>query len=257
MVGLFVHWAGYDNAVVGFVLLSGIVKVCIYWLFYVNLVIKFTICMFSKKKQSHDSDSNDKENGGKEKMKLSLYDRHRLDSHNDTKTKSEKIGQFLEAYKNVLSSKVYVASVIGRVMDVLAFKGYLVFLPKFLEHHFGIAQWKVHTLMGRFSKLSNLYLRCLAAIGVFGFGCGAIMSGFLMRRFKLNGRQAALFLILVSAINISAFVAKSFLSCHSTVNSIGLAGVETNFNYTNSCNQECGCQNARLFPVCDKTGSFW
>jgi hypothetical protein len=112
-------------------------------------------------------------------------------------------------------------------------------------------------------KSSNFLFICfivirmrLAAFGVFGFACGAMSGGFIMRKLKLNGRQAALFLLFVSAINTGSFVAKSFFGCHSTVNSIGLAGVPTNFNYTNECNQECGCQNVRLFPVCDKTGKF-
>jgi hypothetical protein len=75
----------------------------------------------------------------KQKMKLTLYDKHAIDAHDNTKTHKEQFTQFFGAYKNVLSSKVYVASVVGRVMDVLAFKGYLVFLPKFLENHYGIS----------------------------------------------------------------------------------------------------------------------
>lgn len=29
---------------------------------------------------------------------------------------------------------------------------------------------------------------------------------------------------------------------------------ETNFNFTTSCNSECGCENVQIFPVCDITG---
>lgn len=28
----------------------------------------------------------------------------------------------------------------------------------------------------------------------------------------------------------------------------------TNFNYTRPCNSECGCEAAKLFPVCDLSG---
>ncbi|KAI6191368.1 hypothetical protein M3Y97_00220800 [Aphelenchoides bicaudatus] len=174
----------------------------------------------------------------KQKLKLTFYDKHKVDD--DHKSTKEKFMDFFGSYRNVLQSKVYVASVFGRVLDVLAFKGYLVFLPKFLENHYGIPQYRVHTLM--------------AAFGVFGFACGAMSGGFIMRRFKLTGRHAALFLLFVSAINTTTFVAKSFFGCHSTVNSVGLAGVATNFNYTNECNSECSCEHARLFPVCDKNG---
>jgi len=50
---------------------------------------------------------------------------------------------FLKSYQGVLNSKVYIGTVIGRILDVLAFKGYLVFLPKYLENHYGIPQYKV------------------------------------------------------------------------------------------------------------------
>lgn len=40
-------------------------------------------------------------------------------------------------------------SVIGRVTDVMAFKGYMVFLPKYLENHYGIPQYRVHLYMGK------------------------------------------------------------------------------------------------------------
>lgn len=50
-----------------------------------------------------------------------------------------------------MRSKIYTGSVIGRILDVLAFKGYMVFLPKFLENHFGIPQYLVHRYMGESS----------------------------------------------------------------------------------------------------------
>lgn len=52
------------------------------------------------------------------------------------------------SYHDVFKSKVYFGSVCGRVLDVLAIKGYMVFLPKYLENHFGIPQYQVHMYMG-------------------------------------------------------------------------------------------------------------
>ncbi|KAI6205710.1 hypothetical protein M3Y94_00823200 [Aphelenchoides besseyi] len=177
---------------------------------------------------------------GTEKMKLTLYDRHVKSKDDANKTKKERLREFAQSYKEVLQSRVYTSSVIGRVMDVLAFKGYLVFLPKYLENHFGIPQYRVHSLMAMF--------------GVFGFACGAMTGGFIMRRFKLNGRGATLFIFVVSLINTLLFFSKAFIGCHSVVNSIGLHGQPTNFNYSKTCNMECGCESARLFPVCDPSG---
>jgi hypothetical protein len=103
------------------------------------------------------ADQNGKLPEKKEKLKLTFYDRH-AKPHDDTKSKKDKLKDFVGSYKEVIKSKVYVSSVFGRVLDILAFKGYLVFLPKFLENHYGIPQYKVHSLMAMF--------------GVFGFACG-------------------------------------------------------------------------------------
>lgn len=57
--------------------------------------------------------------------------------------------EMFASYKRVVSSKVYSGSVFGRVCDILAIKGYMVFLPKYLENHFGIPQYEVHMYMGK------------------------------------------------------------------------------------------------------------
>uniref|UniRef100_A0A0N5BGB6 Solute carrier organic anion transporter family member n=1 Tax=Strongyloides papillosus TaxID=174720 RepID=A0A0N5BGB6_STREA len=187
----------------------------------------------------------DEEVDGKQKKtrELTLFDKHKVEktlSH-DEKTTTERIKHFLGSYKEVLDSKVYLGSVAGRVCDILAFKGYMVFLPKYLENHYGIPQYKVHQYM--------------AAFGVFGFALGTITGGFITRRFKLTGRQAAIMVFIISVINCSLFFGKAFLGCHSIVNSVGRNGIETNFNYTRNCNADCGCESATIFPVCDAHGN--
>uniref|UniRef100_A0A914S081 Kazal-like domain-containing protein n=1 Tax=Parascaris equorum TaxID=6256 RepID=A0A914S081_PAREQ len=74
------------------------------------------------------------------------------------------------------------------------------------------------------------------------------------RELSLNGRCAALFVFVVSTINLCLFAAKIFLGCQSVVNTIGLTGMATNFNYTVPCNADCGCESAPLFPVCNSKG---
>jgi hypothetical protein len=54
---------------------------------------------------------------------------------------------FKSSYKDVLSSKIYIGSVFGRIFDDFALKGYTVFLPKYLENHYGIPQYRVHLYM--------------------------------------------------------------------------------------------------------------
>lgn len=87
-----------------------------------------------------------------------------------------------------------------------------------------------------------------------GYACGTACGGFITRRFRMNGRTAAFFVFVISTLNTLIFFSKVFLGCHSIVNGIGRQGVETNFNYTFSCNGECGCDSAKLFPVCDLMG---
>ncbi|KAH7696397.1 Protein F47E1.2, partial [Aphelenchoides avenae] len=173
------------------------------------------------------------------KPKLALFDKH-VEKESSVQTDTKGFQAFLTSYREVLKSKVYSGAVVARVLDVLAYKGYMVFLPKYLENHYGIPQYKVHLYM--------------ALYGVLGFASGTVLGGVLTRWLRLNGRVAAFFVLFISIFNTSLFFGKSLLGCHSVVNSVGLAGQTTNFNYTKACNSECGCESAKLFPVCDAEG---
>ncbi|VDP08917.1 unnamed protein product, partial [Heligmosomoides polygyrus] len=147
---------------------------------------------------------------------------------------------FVRTYKGVLGTEIYVGSVLGRICDILAFKGYIVFLPKYLENHFGIPQFKVH--------------RYMAIFGVFGFALGTVIGGFATRRFRMSGRTAALFVLIVSTINMGLFFSKSFIACESVVNSVGFNEKHGGYNFSRECNADCSCEGAALYPVCDKSG---
>ncbi|VDM50633.1 unnamed protein product [Toxocara canis] len=174
----------------------------------------------------------------KPEKELSFFDKHNDEERN--LTAEEKFKAFRESYANVIKSKVYCGAAAGRVLDSLAFRGYMVFLPKYLENHYGIPQYKAHQFMAMF--------------GVFGFALGTASGGYITRRFKLNGRRAALFVFIVSTINLCLFAGKIFLGCRSVVNGVGLNGIATNFNYTTTCNADCECESAPLFPVCNSKG---
>uniref|UniRef100_A0A183CTU8 SO1C1 n=1 Tax=Globodera pallida TaxID=36090 RepID=A0A183CTU8_GLOPA len=105
----------------------------------------------------------------KERTKLTLYDRH---VRAESCTTEPGLFAFLRSYSAVLSSKVYVGASIARVLDIFAFKGYFVFLPKFLENHYGIPQYRVHLF--------------IAAFGVLGFALGTASGGLIMRWNNLN-----------------------------------------------------------------------
>lgn len=78
-----------------------------------------------------------------------------------------------------------------------------------------------------FFKVNTIHLTnpLTAMFGVFGFACGTATGGFVTRKFKLNGRRAALFVLVISILNVSVFFSKSFIGCHSIVNTIGKNGM--------------------------------
>lgn len=173
-----------------------------------------------------------------QKKKINLFDKY--NDSEDCRDMRTKMKDFVRTYKGVLGTEIYVGSVLGRICDILAFKGYIVFLPKYLENHFGIPQFKVH--------------RYMAIFGVFGFALGTVIGGFATRRFRMSGRTAALFVLIVSTINMGLFFSKSFIACESVVNSVGFNEKHGGYNFSRECNADCSCEGAALYPVCDKSG---
>uniref|UniRef100_A0A914XR68 Solute carrier organic anion transporter family member n=1 Tax=Plectus sambesii TaxID=2011161 RepID=A0A914XR68_9BILA len=181
----------------------------------------------------------------KKKMTLNLVDKHVRKGANGESLVPQgfqnKIADFQKAVVEIMKSPIYSGSLVGRILDVLAFKGFMVFLPKYLENHYGIPQYKV-----------QMYL---AMFGIIGFAVGMVSGSFVMRRFKLEGRRAASFVAICSFAAIIISCSKMFLGCHSVVNSVGLKGQELGFNYTSECNADCSCDSVDLFPVCDVAGT--
>ncbi|KAF8381937.1 hypothetical protein PRIPAC_71079 [Pristionchus pacificus] len=171
--------------------------------------------------------------------KINFNDKHR-DMENSEKGLSERIKDFGSTYRSVITSKIYVYSATGRILDIMAFKGYIVFLPKYLENHFGIARYLVH--------------RYMAIFGVFGFALGSGCGGLLTRKFKLNGKRVALYVFIVSSLNILMYFSKIFIACDSSLAEIGRQHEGATYNLTHSCNVDCGCEGAKLYPVCDRSG---
>lgn len=62
----------------------------------------------------------------------------------------DKIIDFFSTISTVIQQPIYMGSLIGRIIDVLAFKGFYIFLPKYLEIQFGIPQYKINMYMGIF-----------------------------------------------------------------------------------------------------------
>lgn len=83
---------------------------------------------------------------------LALVDRH-AERNSEGKTVvpgslREKFFDFFKTISNVVKQPIYAGTLAGRVIDVLAFKGFYIFLPKYLDIQFGIPQYKINMYMG-------------------------------------------------------------------------------------------------------------
>ncbi|VDP10280.1 unnamed protein product [Soboliphyme baturini] len=152
----------------------------------------------------------------------------------------ELILDFLLAIKEVFRSPVYTVCLIGRLFDAFAFKGFFVFQPKYLENHYGMPQYQGNMLLG--------------VVGILGFAIGVIMGSIILRRYRLNGRAAALFVAACTATSSLLAFSKILLACQSTVNQLGANVSGGHLNFTSSCILNCHCDEASLFPVCSLSG---
>lgn len=89
----------------------------------------------------------------------------------------DKIKDFTQTITTLIKNKIFVGAMFGRIIDVLAFKGYFVFQAKYLELQFGVPQYRIQ--------------RYIASTGIVGFACGVMLGSVSMKFFKLQGRKAA------------------------------------------------------------------
>uniref|UniRef100_A0A7E4ZU18 Solute carrier organic anion transporter family member n=1 Tax=Panagrellus redivivus TaxID=6233 RepID=A0A7E4ZU18_PANRE len=158
---------------------------------------------------------------------------------NSTKSK---VTDFVDTIAVIVKQPVYIGCMIGRIMDVFAFKGYFVFLPKYLEVQFGFPQYKIQKYMG--------------IIGITGFALGVSIGTIVMRVFKLEGRRAAGWVALCSGLAALLSFINASTGCESTLTTLGL-DLEAKTSLTASCLKNCACERMPMFPVCDQSGEVF
>jgi hypothetical protein len=89
----------------------------------------------------------------------------------------------------------------------MAFKGFFIFLPKYLEIQFGIPQYQISFYMG--------------LIGFAGFAIGVISGSLLMKRLKLEGRRAAGWVAICSLLAGSLSFLNASVGCRSALTVLG------------------------------------
>uniref|UniRef100_A0A0K0DU20 Solute carrier organic anion transporter family member n=1 Tax=Strongyloides stercoralis TaxID=6248 RepID=A0A0K0DU20_STRER len=174
------------------------------------------------------------------KPKLHLFDKNLKKNEQTPMSLSEKISDFKQAIVECFKKPVFVSSTFGRCIDVFAFKGFFIFMNKYLEIQYDIPQY-----------LTNRYI---GIIFVSGFAVGAILGSVVMKLGKLEGRKAAAWVGICSAIAASLTFMNTLTGCESVITKLSEAGSLNNFNFTNNCISSCVCDDVPLYPVCDELG---
>uniref|UniRef100_A0A0N5AH05 Kazal-like domain-containing protein n=1 Tax=Syphacia muris TaxID=451379 RepID=A0A0N5AH05_9BILA len=134
------------------------------------------------------------------------------DPNRDRKTS---IKEYWRNAKYIFKSKIYVGSLIGRTLDTFVFRGFFLFLPKYLGVQFGAPQHKV-----------NLYL----------------------------GRKAAAWVLICSVISVFVPFINSTIGCNSVENSLANSMSGHSLTFSTTCNGQCKCDGMPLYPVCNSRG---
>ncbi|XGW02762.1 hypothetical protein V3C99_014635, partial [Haemonchus contortus] len=174
----------------------------------------------------------------KPRKTLNLYDKH-IKVHDKTVTVEQKMTEFLATVKVLFRNPIYVGAMCGRIVDVMAFKGFFVFLGKYLEIQFGIPQYKVQ--------------KYIAGSGIVGFACGTITGSLVMRKFHLQGRKAATWVAMCSLVAALMAFANGAVGCKSVIGQIGDQAIANNFTFP-SCRSDCDCDEMPFYPVCNTKG---
>uniref|UniRef100_A0A0N4X678 Solute carrier organic anion transporter family member n=1 Tax=Haemonchus placei TaxID=6290 RepID=A0A0N4X678_HAEPC len=150
--------------------------------------------------------------------------------------------EFFSTVRLLFRNPIYVGAMLGRIVDVLAFKGFFVFLGKYLEIQFGVPQYRIQ--------------KYLAGTGVVGFACGVIIGSVAMRKFHLQGRKAATWVAVGSLVAALLSFANGAVGCKSVIGQIGEQGVANNFSFP-SCRKDCVCDGMPFYPVCNTKGDVF
>uniref|UniRef100_A0A0N4ZRF6 Solute carrier organic anion transporter family member n=1 Tax=Parastrongyloides trichosuri TaxID=131310 RepID=A0A0N4ZRF6_PARTI len=174
------------------------------------------------------------------KPKLHLFDKHLNKEEQGPESIKEKIDDFKQAILTCFKMPVFISATLGRCIDVFAFKGFFIFMNKYLEIQYDIPQY-----------LTNRYI---GIIFVVGFAVGAILGSVVMKLGKLEGRKAAAWVGTCSAIAACLTFMNTMTGCESVITKLSEAGSLNNFNFTNECINSCVCESVPLYPVCDEFG---
>ncbi|XP_043093771.1 solute carrier organic anion transporter family member 1C1-like [Puntigrus tetrazona] len=170
---------------------------------------------------------------------------HPSNQHKHTLSITEIAKDFGPSLKSLFTSGIYLLYMVFNVLAFNAFTIFITYSPKYLEQQFGQSASKTNFLIGVMFIPS-------AALGMF-------LSGWIMKRFKLDLLGASKLLFFSFVISLIFSIPYFALSCEIT----DVAGVTVPYQRSvevqdvsilTSCNADCGCPDFQWDPVCGQNG---
>ncbi|XP_043820910.1 solute carrier organic anion transporter family member 1A2 isoform X4 [Dromiciops gliroides] len=163
---------------------------------------------------------------------------------NETKAEKRDITiDFLPLMKSLFCNRIYVLFLVTSILQFNAFIIMFSFLPKYMEQQYGISASEAIFLMG----IYNLPPICF----------GYLAGGFIMKKFKINMKQAAYIAFCMSLLDYFLNMLCFLTVCDNSPVAgltVSYEGIQQNMymerNVLADCNIDCNCQDKIWDPVC-------
>ncbi|VDK79239.1 unnamed protein product [Litomosoides sigmodontis] len=91
--------------------------------------------------------------------------------------------------------------------------------------------------------------KIIGVASLLGFAIGLFVGGLIMRKFKLQGRKAAAYILVCSLIAAVFSLNNAMIGCKSVLSSISDEAKSNDRNFTTKCNSNCNCVGMPLHPI--------
>ncbi|CAH1248317.1 SLCO3A1 [Branchiostoma lanceolatum] len=221
----------------------------------VLLVVAIPMFFFpaAMKKPDNDDDEEEKDEKSAKGRMLPMMDTDRREPLLDsTRGLVEQLKDMAKSLKSILTNATFMMLCLSGVCNT-SVSGAYSFMPKFMEVQFGIPK----------SRANLLVAPVVLPTMIVGF----LVSGYIIKRFKLSPRQCVYMSITCTAVSSLGFVGMFFFTCPVPP----MAGVTIpygyspympnapslsaeDFNLLSPCNTECSCSTEKYSPVCGSDG---